>query len=305
VGVWRLAAATEDHSERKSTVRFFPDGTFKETERGLPTHRGRWWIDAEGQGHGDFRVEMAGPVKAEWLYPLPWHQRRLPQDPLVWLLLVAIVALSVLGTMLPGGLYGHLADSATTRALDSAGPSAAAIAAEQSAPAAGECLSVYPMELHDEPPEDWRDSTVACDSTNANVRIVDVFMGGQTVPKCDTDATGCMRFVDAGQTFHFNAIPQLGQCFFGWRWDSGGYSWPIRPMRCGTEPPDWVLSPSEEWAAEHGTTVSDGHLTEWTTEAVLAADGTCPEGMSYWTVDFSETETTKVCGSGKPVDAAE
>ncbi len=178
-----------------------------------------------------------------------------------------------------------------------AGPSAT----HQSTAAVGPgiCLTETPADLLYALPPDWASHTTPCDQPDALVRIIAVQADGEATDGCQgTD--GCMRFRDSDTVFQFNAIPRVGQCFYGYHntgWpDKGKYSgsgWPRALAQCGLPSPEWI----DKGDAATVTGVDESFLepAHYKVESIGAADNSCTQGQGYWQVTYSKDTVTGLC----------
>ena len=112
----------------------------------------------------------------------------------------------------------------------------------------GTCLTTTPVDLQDDLPSDWASGTTPCDSPDALAKIIAVQTDTEPTKECVYD-DGCMSFNYDDTVFLFNAIPHVGQCYYGYRntsWlDKGSEESPLfyritDLAQCGLSSPEWI-----------------------------------------------------------------
>ena len=226
-------------------------------------------------------------------------QRRLPTFVTVLICLVIAVLIILLGRWVGPGFWK--VPSSPTPLSQSPLPGVADAIQPQ------ECLSVTPMEIStvDGLPDDWDSRIVDCGSADSHVQITDV-RDSTTAPDCDV-SVGCMWFVDDASTYLYNAIPQIGQCFYGYRnmeftSDPGQYDAnDLLLGDCGMALSNWPLA--NDAAQKLQVPVDQLEPTEFAITALGDDSLACASPQIRMTAHYSDAGETSLCVTAQKAQA--
>ena len=167
----------------------------------------------------------------------------------------------------------------------------------------GDCLSSAPIDIWNGHPGTLDSNVVDCGSSNSHITVIDIRDTNTAPSDCDP-SVGCLWFVQNGFTYLYNVIPQIGQCFYGYRNtafpDAGTHQYNGYDLLlgdCGIAFPS-RLDP-DAIAQSLEVSVDQLEPTEFTIIELSDDALTCGDGQVGFMEQYSSAGETYVCATTK------